>query len=58
MRKIFKQLKNKFGGTLFAGTMWPGYAGTTTNVHIVLNTQKNTCQILLTRKNPSIIPIP
>ena len=39
-------------------TMWPGYAGITTNVHIVLNTQKNTCQILLTRKNPLIIPIP
>lgn len=31
-------------------TMWPGYAGTTTIVHIVLNTQKNTCQILLPKK--------
>ena len=31
-------------------TMWPGYAVTITIVHIVLNTQKNTCQILLPKK--------
>ena len=43
-------------------TTWPGYAGTTTNLQIVLNTpknphlnqatQKNTCQISLPKKIP------
>ena len=46
--------------------MRPGYAGTITNLQIVLNTQrnpyfnqatqKNTCQNFPTPKNPSIIP--
>ena len=54
--------KNKFGCTLFAELRWPGYAGTTTNLQIVLNTQKNpylnqatqknTCQIFLPKKIP------
>ena len=44
-------------------TRWPGYAGTTTNLQIVLNTQKNpylnqatqknTCQIFLSKKIPA-----
>ena len=45
-------------------TTWPGYAGTTTNLQIVFNTQKsshtkNTCQIFLPQKIPeSKIPNP
>jgi len=41
MRKILKQSQNKFGYKFFIhSTMWPGYAGTTMNVQIVLTTQK------------------
>ena len=46
------------------GTMWPGYAGTITNLQIVLYSQKhpylnqaiqkNTCQIFLPKKNIGI----
>ena len=36
----------------FCRTTRLGYMGTTTNLESVLNTQKNTCQIFLTPKNP------
>ena len=55
--------KNKFGCTLFAEPH-SRVAGSTTNLQIVLNTQKNpylnqatqknTCQIFLNKKNPGI----
>ena len=57
----------KFSEELRSWDTWGSYAGTITNLQIVLNTQQNpylnqatqktTCQTFPTQKNPLIIPV-